>query len=272
VVHSFHFLVSIVIWYDILREINIVSKLMQSPEMQIDVAVALLKSTKDYMTDYRQTGFEKAVVVASDIASTFDDPVDSNFEIDKRIRKKKRQFDYEGRDDPVIEAKQKFKCEYFNVIVDQAIQKLEERFEQMVTFNDRYGFVHQVVSGIALETRDLEKKCADAAIHFEGDIAGDELMTEIISFHGLYKTDIPYTDPTCTASALSVLKYMYHNRLHEIYPNLNILLRMFLTVPVTVASGERSFSKLKIIKNYLRSSMAQDRLSGLALISVEHEI
>ena len=65
---------------------------------------------------------------------------------------------------------------------------------------------------------------------------------------------------------------MYHNRLHEIYPNLNILLRMFLTVPVTVASGERSFSKLKIIKNYLRSSMAQDRLSGLALISVEHEI
>ena len=108
--------------------------------------------------------------------------------------------------------------------------------------------------------------------YFEEDIAGDELLTEITSFQGLYKKSHPDTNAGCTVSALSVLKYMYDNRLHEIYPNLNIILRMFLTVPVTVASGERSFSKLKIIKNYLRSSMAQDRLTGLALISVEHDV
>ena len=45
-----------------------------------------------------------------------------------------------------------------------------------------------------------------------------------------------------------------------------------LTIPITVASTERSFSKLKIIKSYLRSTMSQDRLNGLAILSIEKDI
>ena len=44
---------------------------------------------------------------------------------------------------------------------------------------------------------------------------------------------------------------------------------LFLTLPVSTATAERSFSKLKIIKNYLRSNMSQNRLSLLATISIE---
>ena len=46
-----------------------------------------------------------------------------------------------------------------------------------------------------------------------------------------------------------------------------------MTLPVTVATAETSFSKLKIIKTYLhvRSTMSQERLDGLAIISIEHE-
>jgi hypothetical protein len=43
-------------------------------------------------------------------------------------------------------------------------------------------------------------------------------------------------------------------------------------VPVTVASAERSFSKLKLIKTYLRSSMSQERLNGLATLSIEKDM
>ena len=43
------------------------------------------------------------------------------------------------------------------------------------------------------------------------------------------------------------------------------------TLPVTVSTAERSFSKLKLIKSYLRSSIAQDRLDSLALISIENK-
>ena len=46
---------------------------------------------------------------------------------------------------------------------------------------------------------------------------------------------------------------------------------MHLTVLVTVAKAERSFSLLKLIKNFLRSSMSQERFSGLALLSIENE-
>jgi hypothetical protein len=40
-------------------------------------------------------------------------------------------------------------------------------------------------------------------------------------------------------------------------------------IPVTVASAEKTFSKLKLIKSYLRSTMSQERLSGLAILSIE---
>ncbi len=43
-----------------------------------------------------------------------------------------------------------------------------------------------------------------------------------------------------------------------------------LSFPATVASAERSFSKLKLIKNDLRSTMLQNRLSGLAILSIEN--
>ena len=55
----------------------------------------------------------------------------------------------------------------------------------------------------------------------------------------------------------------------DCYPNVSVAYRILLTVPVTVASAERSFSKLKLLKNCLRLTMLQDRLNGLAMCSVE---
>jgi len=45
-----------------------------------------------------------------------------------------------------------------------------------------------------------------------------------------------------------------------------------LTIPLSVASAQRSFSKLKLIKSYLRSTMSQQRLNKLALLSIEKDI
>ena len=41
---------------------------------------------------------------------------------------------------------------------------------------------------------------------------------------------------------------------------------------VSNCSGERSFSTLKRIKNELRSSMGQERLTALSLMAIEHEL
>ena len=47
-------------------------------------------------------------------------------------------------------------------------------------------------------------------------------------------------------------------------------LALFLTLPVTDASAERSFSVLKRVRSYLRSSMEQDRVSELGMLAINH--
>lgn len=42
-----------------------------------------------------------------------------------------------------------------------------------------------------------------------------------------------------------------------------------MTIPVISASAERSFSKLILIKNYLRNSMGQDWLSNISILNIE---
>lgn len=68
---------------------------------------------------------------------------------------------------------------------------------------------------------------------------------------------------------VDILKFL--KRL-DCFPNATIAYRILLTIPVTVASAERSFSKLKLLKSYLRSTMTQERLSGLATIAIENDI
>ncbi|XP_071723334.1 uncharacterized protein [Rutidosis leptorrhynchoides] len=52
----------------------------------------------------------------------------------------------------------------------------------------------------------------------------------------------------------------------------SIDMRIFLIIPLTVATAERSFSKLKLLKSYLHNSMSQERLYELALVAIENEI
>ena len=70
------------------------------------------------------------------------------------------------------------------------------------------------------------------------------------------------------SSAMELLQMIHTFDLQDIYPNVKIAFRIFLTMPVTVASCERSFSKLKLVKTYLRSSIGQERLSNLSIVSI----
>ncbi|KAK4881639.1 hypothetical protein RN001_004958 [Aquatica leii] len=67
-------------------------------------------------------------------------------------------------------------------------------------------------------------------------------------------------------------KLLKSNNLVETFPNVEIAFRIFLSLMVTNASGERSFSKLKLIKNELQNSMCQERLKCLSLMSIENDL
>lgn len=54
--------------------------------------------------------------------------------------------------------------------------------------------------------------------------------------------------------------------IRNICPNLLQVVSLALTLPVTSAACERSFSAMKYIKNYLRSTMSSERLSSLSVL------
>lgn len=60
-----------------------------------------------------------------------------------------------------------------------------------------------------------------------------------------------------------------HSESSSIFPDIITACLLYLTLPVTVASAERSFSKLKLTKTFLRSTVSQVRLSSLAILSTE---
>lgn len=61
------------------------------------------------------------------------------------------------------------------------------------------------------------------------------------------------------------LREHYSRDIHPSFPGQLLCFRN------SVATTERSFSKLKLIKNHLRSTMGQERLSGLVMLSIENE-
>ena len=50
------------------------------------------------------------------------------------------------------------------------------------------------------------------------------------------------------------------------------LLRLYFTIPITTATAERSFSALRRIKTYLRSTMSECRLNNVLLLHCHKDI
>ena len=58
----------------------------------------------------------------------------------------------------------------------------------------------------------------------------------------------------------------------DLYPNIKVICVHFLTLPVTTCSVERSFSELRRLKTWLRSTMTDTRLSALALMHFNYDL
>jgi hypothetical protein len=54
-----------------------------------------------------------------------------------------------------------------------------------------------------------------------------------------------------------MIRAQIDDKLITSFPNANITFRIYLSIFGTSAEGERSFSKMKLIENYLPSTMGQ---------------
>jgi len=88
----------------------------------------------------------------------------------------------------------------------------------------------------------------------------------------IFFSELKVLQVTLPDKLMSALEILHFVKDLDCYPNVSIAYRILFTVPVTVASAERSFSKLKLLKNCLRSTMLQERLNGLAMYNIEKDI
>ena len=73
-----------------------------------------------------------------------------------RIRRKKRQFDYEAPDEVIQDPEEKFKVEFYYAVLDKAKNSIEERFQQLEQYNTIFGFLYDI-HGIKETCTDLLK-------------------------------------------------------------------------------------------------------------------
>lgn len=264
---TYEFVVSLVVWYDILVKIHTISKVWQNINMHIDVAVKHLETFINWLDEYRLSGSNSALVTAREVAE--EAGIDRTFKSFRR-RRKKKMFIYEKEDEaPELSPEDNFKINYFLVIVDAVRMSCKPRFASLKIYENSFGFMYHIKELGNMSDEDLMKNCKDLQTTLsdgddQHDIDAVELYEELKMLALVYHED--------QDDVLSVLKYIVQNSLKDVYPNVFVTLRIIGTIPVTVASAERSFSKLKLIKTYLRNSMTQDRLSSLALLSIESEL
>ena len=84
-------------------------------------------------------------------------------------------------------------------------------------------------------------------------------------WQGHWQRQDPDTVPTTASSTLKVMD-------HDLYPNITEGLKIFATLPVTTCECERNVSALRRLKTYMRSTMSQTRLTGLALLHVHYDM
>ncbi|XP_022866979.1 uncharacterized protein LOC111386749 [Olea europaea var. sylvestris] len=240
--------------------VNRVSKQLQAEDMHIDVAIDHLKGLISFFKSYTESGFESAMVDTKEIASELEiEPIFPK----KRVIHRKKQFDEISSEEITQTAEESFKINYFIYIVDQALSSLQNRFEQFQKYDDIFGFLFDLKRLKSIDDDVLKCSCIILENYLKhntiSDIDGIELFSELKVLREGISANI--------FGAIDVLDYI--KKMNCCYANAWIAYGVLLTIPVTVASTERSFSKLKLIKSYLRSSMSQERLNGLALISIE---
>jgi uncharacterized membrane protein len=87
---EYEFIVEIVIWYEVLFAVNLVSKALQTKDTLIDVAIEKVQGLISLFVGYRETGFLAALEIAKEIALELD--IGATF-CERREIKRKKEFD-----------------------------------------------------------------------------------------------------------------------------------------------------------------------------------
>ncbi|XP_062829405.1 zinc finger MYM-type protein 1-like [Anolis carolinensis] len=292
---SFKFLCCLVTWHEILHKINMVSKRLQKVTNNLQSSMDLIKSVQSFLEKMRSDeGLNSVIKDAKELAEKID--VAADFEKETLVGPRKVNNESEdeaahssesedeaahssksedeavhsseSEDETARSDKDSFKVNFFFVVLDTAISSLKERCELMENHSESFKFLYDISRlGKSLNETELKNDCQHLqTVLSDGedcDVNGDDLFDELQIFAPMLP---PGSNPAEALSFLTKRGYV------DTFPNVYIALRILLTLPVSMASDEMSFSKLKRIKTYLRSNSGQERVSELATLAIENDL
>lgn len=150
----------------------------------------------------------------------------------------------------------------YTKIVDNILNELDRRFTSLGTF--RYvGLLNS--SKFELYEKNFPTDLFQALkVNFEAEFDITKLANEL---------KVLYTKKEFAGKKVyEILHVVLEEDLEEVFSETCKLAKLVLTLPSTTATVERSFSVLRRLKNYLRSTMGEERLFYLMLMAVEGEL
>lgn len=254
----------LVTWEDILTRFNVTSQKLQTSGLDFNTAVKLLGSLKDFVHDLRDR-FDEYEKIAVEKCGH------SEYEGEqRRIRRRKRQYDEsDSAEDAHLQPREQFRAMAYLPIIDQLATALDDRLKAYEKLGKRFGFMSHITT---METEELRKSASNLVRTYPRDLESC-LVSEMVHFQAfLHKIDSETTSLISPTSECNMYSILHECDVVSAFPNVELAFRIYLSMFVTNCTGERSFSKLKRIKSSMRSTMNQNRLASLTLLSAECEI
>jgi hypothetical protein len=257
--NSFECLLMSSIWLKVLAEINAWNLILQARQTSLDVEVVNLQHLIDNLTALRSKCskiLQECKIVAKNIGM--------NPELPEKRKKQKLHADRSTEEEQVQSPENSFKIKVFFVIIDSVIGNMARGYQAANSINDLFMFLWKYP---ILSEEELKQRVMKWSEEYKNDVEGDELLAEVQHLKIIQPANFK-----ANLKPFELLNTFVKQNLSNIFPNVVILLRIFCSLPVTVAEAERSFSLLSRVKNFLRSTMTQDRLISLAMLALENNL
>lgn len=255
-IENFEFLLTLIFLVEVFSLTNSASLLLQNKRTNLSKAVTTLTGVTQALKEYRNN-FEVLMAKAKQQAEKLS--ISPCF---IENRKSRNKFD-----DAMIEKDQLFRIVVFNGVIDLLTGQMDARFEGTRKITSMFD-IFTPTTLLESSNSTMQSKVNDLCQLYPDDLTASLLIELQLLRSSMIKESLR---ELTTIEDLSTLLFVKFPELRSSFSNICTALRIFLTIPVTVASAERSFSKLKLIKNYVRTSISQERLQGLAVLSIEAE-